>query len=269
MKTLSIFLLAFTLASTSVAVGHEFWISPEDYTVEPGENIVANLRVGQGFEGVKFSYIPSNFERFELVNGATVLDVEARIGDRPALNMQAPGPGLWIVVHETTDSRLTYQEWDTFFSFVQHKDLSGTLENHAARGLPQVKFKEVYRRFVKSLIAVGAGAGADQNVGLRTEIIAGLNPYTDDLSGGMPVTVFFEGAPRVDVLVEIFDRDSAGVVTITTTRTDLNGQANIPVSDGHEYNLDAVVMLPVNASDPLVDPVWLSLWAGLTFAVPQ
>lgn len=269
MKILSALSLVLSLATTSVALGHEFWLSPDDYSIAPDQNIVANLRVGQNFDGAPFSYIPSNFVRFEMINGDTVIEVKGRIGDRPALDMPVPNPGLWIVVHETSDSKLTYKEWAKFTDFVEHKDFPDTLMSHAERGLPQTDFRESYRRFVKSLIAVGGGVGTDRVVGMRTEFIAQANPYTDDTSNGLPVLVLFEGAPRTDVQVEIFERSPTGEVAVTTTRTDTNGIALIPVRRGHEYNLDAVVMLPLLAADPLLDPSWMSLWAGLTFSVPE
>ncbi|MGJ8585192.1 MAG: DUF4198 domain-containing protein [Marinosulfonomonas sp.] len=267
--TFRIFLsLLMTLASTSFVFGHEFWISPVQYSVTTDENIVADLRVGQNFKGGAFAYIPDNFERFEIANGEDVLAVPGRIGDRPALNMQAPRDGLWVVIHETTDSNLTYRDWDLFADFVEHKDLTGTIEAHLARNLSKVGVKETYRRFAKSLIAVGTPTGADREFGLRTEIIAEANPYVDDLSAGFPVRVMFEGAPRRAVQLEIFDKDPAGEVRVSTLRTDNEGRVRVPVQKGHAYNLDAVVMLPLEVSDPETDPAWQSLWAGLTFAVP-
>lgn len=269
MKILSGLSLILSLATTSAALGHEFWLSPLDYSIAPDENIVADLRVGQNFSGGIFAYIPSNFRRFELINGNSVIEVEGRIGDRPALDMPVPNSGLWIVVHETTDAKLTYQKWEKFVAFVDHKGFPDTLKSHADRGLPQTDFRETYSRFVKSLIAVGDGAGMDREVGMRTEIISQANPYTDDISAGLPALVLFEGAPRINAQVEIFDRAPSGEVTVTTTRTNAKGIALIPVQRGHEYNLDAVVMLPLSAEDPLLDPSWESLWAGLTFGVPE
>jgi uncharacterized GH25 family protein len=269
MKILPALFLILSLATTSAAVGHEFWLAPKDYLVAPEQNIVADLRVGQNFDGGAFAYVPANFKRFEMINGKTVIAVKGRIGDRPALNMPVPNPGLWIVVHETSDSQITYREWEKFTGFVEHKGFPDTLKLHAERGLPQTDFRENYRRFVKSLIAVGDGTGADRVVGMRTEIVAQINPYTDNVSNGLPVLVLFEGTPRINVQVEIFDRAPSGQVVVTTTRTDAKGVALIPVQNGHEYNLDAVVMLPLQAEDPLLDPSWESLWAGLTFKLPD
>lgn len=269
MKILSALSVICTIASISPAVAHEFWLAPVEYTIATNDNIVVDLRVGQNFDGAAFAFIPNHFVRFEAVLGDKVIPVNSRIGDRPALNMTLPDAGLWVIVHETTDRRLTYQDWDKFVQFVEHKGFPDVLQNHAARNLPQTDFRENYRRFVKTLIAVGNGAGMDRDMGLRTEIIALANPYTDDLTNGLPVIVMFEGAPRTNVQLEIFDRAPSGDVTISTQQTDNQGQAVIPVQSGHEYNLDAVTMLPLPVNDPLQDPAWESLWAGLTFRVPD
>jgi len=263
------FALAALIAFTGLpALAHEFWISPQTYTVQPGDQLVADIRVGQTFKGGAYSYIPGNIVRFDLVMGDDVIPVEGRIGDRPALGMTAPAEGLVTVVHQTTDSFLTYKEAEKFVQFVEHKDFDGVLEEHKARGLPEVGFRERYSRFGKSLIAVGDGAGADRAVGMETEIVALANPYTDDLSGGMPVRVLYQGQPRVDVQVEVYARDGALPVEVTTYRTDARGEAVIPVEPGIEYLFDAVVMRPLEpqAED---DPVWESLWASLTFMVPE
>jgi len=267
MRRFLIFLVIVTGALPAFA--HEFWIAPREYQVEPGAAIMADLKVGQKMSGTRFSYIPRNFIRFDLVQGETVTPVVARMGDIPALNMAAPKEGLVVVVHETTDRVLTYSEWAKFSAFVTHKDLAGTLEAHAARGLPQTGFKESYRRYAKSLIATGHGQGADRRTGLEVEIVALANPYTDALQDGLPVQVFFRDAPRADAQIEVFARDPAGQVTVTTLRTDSNGKALIPVVPGVDYLLDSVVMLPLDAADPTTDPSWKSLWASLTFRVPK
>ena len=250
------------------ALSHEFWIDPQAYAVPEGAPLVADIRVGETLEGAAYSYIPPNFRRFEVVLGEDVTPVEGRAGDRPALNMAVPGEGLAVIVHVTRDYTLTYREAEKFLNFITHKDFPGVLEQHAARGLPETGFVERYSRHAKSLIAVGGGAGSDREVGLLTEIVALANPFTDDLSAGLPVRVLYEGAPRADVQVELFARAPDGTVEVTLHRTDAEGRAVLPVTAGHSYLADAVVMRPV---DPMGadNAVWESLWASLTFAVPE
>lgn len=256
------------LAFAHAASAHEFWIAPEAYTVAAGEPIVADLRVGQDFAGARQSYVPDNFARFEVKMGETTEPVEGRIGDRPAMTFPTQGEGLAVVVHETKGNSLQYRTRDLFEDFVDHKDLGDVLERHAARDLPELKFREAYTRYAKSLVAVGDGAGADSAVGLHTEIVALANPYTDDLSGGFPVQVLLDGAPRVDAQVEVFARDEAGEVTQNFYRTDAAGEAVIPVAPATEYMVDAVVMEDTGNDDPEAGPVWHSAWANLTFRTP-
>ena len=133
---------------------------------------------------------------------------------------------------------------------------------------PRTEFAEKYRRFSKALIAVGGGAGADTSLGLESEIVARANPYTDDLSGGLPVQLLFQGKALSDNQIDIFARDASGEVSHSQLRTDAQGRAVVPVTPGPDYLLDSVVMAPAPASEFERDPVWLSFWASLTFRVP-
>lgn len=251
-----------------LASAHEFWISPEAYVIPDGGQIQAQLRVGQEFSGAGYAFNPRNFTRFELVQGDTTTPVEGRLGDTPALNMTAPGDGLLVIVHETSANTLTYTSMEKFGNFARHKDFEWALDAHVERGLSTDRFAERYDRYAKSLIAVGDGAGADRTMGLKTEIVALANPYTDDTSS-LPVQVLLDGAPRADAQIELFERAPDGTVDITLHRTDANGQGTVPIKPGHEYLVDAVALLPLEPEGSGTSHVWWSVWASLTFKVPQ
>lgn len=189
------------------------------------------------------------------------------MGDKPAIQTQAPGRGLLTLVHVTNSNFLTYTEWQKFLNFVAHKDFSGLPQAHLDRALPQTKFRESYYRHVKSLIAVGDGTGADRAIGLRAELVALQNPY-QPFTGALPVQILFENTPRADAQLEVFEMSADGTVTVTTTRTDETGVAQVPVKPGHSYLLDAVVLLDTGNDDVKNGPVWESHWAALTFQIP-
>ncbi|MEM7296020.1 MAG: DUF4198 domain-containing protein [Pseudomonadota bacterium] len=244
-------------------LAHEFWIDPQAYQVAPGTPIVADIRVGQDFKGSANAFLPQRIERFEIITGRRNATAAGRIGDRPALNQVAP-EGLAVIVHETKDSELTYRQWDKFVAFNEEKALGG-IARHRARGLPETEFRESYRRYAKSLVSVGDGGGADAPVGLRTEIIALANPYTDDLTKGLPVRVLLEGMPRAFAQVKAFERAPSDEVTRSVYQTDAQGIAWVSVQAGHVYQLDAVVLIEGETGGV----AWHSLWANLTFAVPD
>jgi uncharacterized GH25 family protein len=264
----SFYLLGCLLLSAPV-YAHEFWISPVDFQIEPQSPIAADFRVGQKFNGGIHSYLSNDTTRHEIHHAGQMIKVPAREGDRPGFQHTGLPGGLAILVHETTDSTLTYHTFYEFNAFVAHKGFAGLAEAHRARDLPEVDFVESYRRFAKSLIAVGDGTGRDRPVGLKIEIVALRNPYTSDPGDGMRLQVLLDGQPRPDVQVEVFDRPigSKEPVQITLYRTDANGIAQFPLSAGREYMVDNVALValqPVSEGDP----VWRSLWANLTFAVP-
>ncbi|WP_246057717.1 DUF4198 domain-containing protein [Arenibacterium halophilum] len=262
---LSLAIVVAAILSCLPALAHEFWISPEDYRVAPGAPLVAHLRNGQSFKGAPLAYFSTKTARFELIQGANTEPVKSRMGDIPALSTTAPpSSGLLVILHVTRPARVTYAEMATFQSFVAHKDLAVSAADHAARGLPESDFTESYRRFAKALVAVGDGAGADQPTGMETEFVALTNPYADH-DGTVRLRLLYQGKSRGNAQVELFDKAPDGTVTTTLYRTDAQGIVTLPVTPGHSYLADAVVLRP---APPGGDIVYESLWAAMTFAVP-
>ncbi|ABG32267.1 DUF4198 domain-containing protein [Roseobacter denitrificans] len=264
---LSIFL---TVLSVGPVFSHEFWIEPQQYQVESGAAVHADLKNGENFKGITLAWFENRFTRFETVSGDVVRPVTGRMGDTPALQMSDHPDGLLIVLHETSAATLTYRDWDRFLKFAAHKDFSAAARMHDDRGWPRAGFRESYTRHVKSLIAVGHGRGADRPFGLATEFTALTNPYDADFDGQMRVRLTYDGAPRPDAQVEVFERDAAGNVAVSLLRTDAQGLATVPVKPGHDYLFDAVVLRPSPlAGSTEQAPVWETLWAALTFSVPS
>lgn len=255
--------------SAGSAKAHEFWVSPDEYRITAQDQIQARLRVGEKMKGAELSYLPNDTARFEVIEGEVARPVTARMGDNPALVMDPLGEGLVVVLHETTDARLVYKDFGVFTNFVTHKDAAWALEAHATRGLPQTGFTETFRRYAKSLIAVGDGAGSDRVVGSKIELVAEANPYTDDLSKGMPLRVLLDGTPRANAQVELFATHPDGTVSVSLHRTDNAGRVAVPVERGVAYLVDSVALTALENNDATLGPVWHSDWASLTFQVPD
>ncbi len=248
---------------------HELFLQPQSYQLAVGDPLVAEVKVGEAFDGGRTIYNPDKFRRFELAVGDDLEPIPGRLGDLPSVNFDTQSDGLHVLIHESTDQKLRYTKFAKFEKFARHKDLVQAIEAHDERGLPKDDFTEAYSRYAKSLVAVGSGAGQDREFGLETEIVALANPYTDDLWGEIAVQVFYQGNPRANAQVEMFERIGQEV-TITWHRTDEDGRAYLPVQPGGEYMLDAVVIRePGEALAKDLDAVWETLWANLTFSVPN
>ncbi len=253
------------------AVAHELWIEPLSYQVDAGEKLQGHFKNGQEFAGSNLSFFDRSSARFEMMaNGKTTV-ISPRSGDSPALDVLSPvKEGLVSVVYETTASLLTYREWEKFLKFAAHKDFPNAQTDHIVAGWPQDKFRESYTRHAKALIGVGNAAGSDVIAGLETEFLAITNPYDARFDNNMKVSLLYKGAPRANAQVEVFARAPDDTVEITLYRTDGNGYVSVPVQPGHDYLFDAVVLRPF--ANPVAEEnpvVWETLWAALTFSVPE
>ncbi|KEJ88440.1 DUF4198 domain-containing protein [Sulfitobacter donghicola] len=260
-----------TALLSSAALAHEFWIEPPKFQVQKESPFVAELKNGQKFEGVSQPYFENRTTRLDVSLGKDTTEIIGRMGDRPAIQLPAPAKdGLMIITHEAAPSIVTYREWEKFVNFIQHKDFQQAQATHENRGWAKENFRESYTRHSKSLIAVGHGEGDDRAMGLETEFIALDNPYRDGFDGVFDVSLQYLGTPRRDAQIEIYAKDAAGLVSVSIQRTDAKGIAAIPVKTGHSYLLDAVVLRKAaNATTAEAGPIWETLWASMTFAVPD
>jgi uncharacterized GH25 family protein len=257
-----------TLAAPVAA--HEFWIEPHAYLVD-GETIIkGDLVNGEDFEGGKQPYLPQRFVKFQTFAQGKFADVPGRVGDNPGLRMDPIADGLHIFSYQSTPATLDYESWEKFQRFVDHKKFGDIRPLHDARGLPESGFTEVYTRFSKTLVGVGNAQGSDGFTGLMTEIVALTNPYTDDLSDGMTFQLYANRAPRANAAFEVFEKAPDDTVTITFYETDDQGQVTVPVKAGHSYMADAVILREPSA-DLARDTgaVWETLWANITWGVPE
>ena len=269
MRNLQIFttvLLGF-MAVVHPVTAHEFWLDAVDYTLDIGQELQVDIRVGQGFKGNKYSFNPNLFFDFSATDVDGKAPINGRIGDQPAVAMTPVNEGLLVLNHFSTAQLLTYDDDGKFESFIHSKGLDWVLEEHMARGLPVFGFGEGYTRFAKSLIAVGEGAGRDAHTGMPFELVALQNPYTDDITNGLPVRLFWGAGGLADIQIDIFQRPKDGSDVVKThVVTDETGLAFIPVTSGDTYMINAVHMItPSKEETERTTAVWHSLWASMTF----
>ena len=266
MTRLSAIVVTFLTLLAMPLFAHEFWLMPRDFSPEPGANLEIDIKVGQDFKGNTYGYSPQQFNSFEVMSSTARMPVTGRIGDYPAVNQAPAGDGLNVVTHFSTSSRLVWDDRAKFDTFLATHGLEWVLAAHAERGLPEVGFAEAFTRFAKTLVALGNGVGNDFRTGLFFELVAGANPYTDDLSAGLPVQLFFMEDPVAGAQIDIFYVPEGGELTRTQVLTDDQGRATIPPTGPGDVMLNAVIMIEPFAEDAArTDVVWHSLWASLTY----
>ncbi|MEM9228069.1 MAG: DUF4198 domain-containing protein [Pseudomonadota bacterium] len=256
---------ALLLLSAPVGHAHEFWIEPLDYTVAPGSTIQARTFNGEDFTGIEYGFSTPAYRQSGVMAGSEARPVTGERGARPAFQVQAAGPGLNVLFHASPVSTLTYPNMVKFERFLKGKRLEWALEEHARLKLPEEGIREAYFRFVKSLVAVGDGAGSDRAVGMPYELLARTNPYTD--AGDMVVEVRLnKSAVGADIPVYVFQKTGAGVEKIKLS-TAADGTVRVPRTPG-EYMVNAVHIAEANEKLKQSNGAhWVTLWAALTYRV--
>lgn len=245
------------------AKAHEFWIEPDGFVHPAQARISAELKVGQSLAGVSFPFLRERFVSFGITDRAGFHPIKGHEGDLPAIDSAALGPGLNIVSYHSTPDLLRYEDFAVFTAYADLEGLTGAVEAHRRRGLPEKGFGERYTRCAKSLLVSGAsGPGErDRPVGLPFELVLGDNPYagrSDEIS----VSLSWKGKPAPNVQITVFRAHDD--VTSKRLRTDAEGRARVPIDGPGEYLLNAVHLEPLEG-DP--DAAWSSVWASLTFQI--
>lgn len=254
--------------TATAPLSHEFWLEPTEFQVESGAALYADLRNGEDFKGITLPYFDSRSDRLEIWHRGKDEAITARNGDLPAVALAQPKDGLAALVYQSGFSTVTYNDIDKFYRFIKHKDLEAQVDFEAIDAVTDSERTEVYKRFCKSLVAIGSGTGTDVPVGMETEFVALKNPYVD--TGPLPVRLLYRGAPRSESQIEVFERAPDGQVRVFLLRTDHAGEAHVPVKAGYDYLLDAVVLrTPAPALAAEYDAIWETLWASLSFSVPE
>lgn len=248
---------------------HELWIEPADYQVQFSDNIVARIKNGENFEGTQLTYLPRDFEHFVILGASQVVGVVSRIGDRPALDQAAASSGLNIIVYESKPSTITYDSFKKFEDFAINHGVDNIAKVHFARGLPSGSFTEVYTRYSKALVSVGNAQGADRQIGLEAELVALENPYSLKDATDIRVQLFFDDAPLPDSQIEMYSKGSSGDLIASVHSTNADGIATLPIVAGSEYMLNAVIFRRPHERHREMNAVWETLWANLTFVVPD
>jgi len=100
-----------------------------------------------------------------------------------------------------------------------------------------------------------------------TEFILLNNPYTDKSQNFVKLKLNYQGNPRSNAQVEVFERSLDNTVSIFTTKTSKDGIVKIPVKKGYDYLFDAVKLRKANPSSKQ-KAVWETLWAALMISIP-
>jgi len=248
---------------------HEFWMEPSDFQPQVGDTVTVDLIIGNNFEGFSSPYTPDEVAAFGLIDAAGIKPIIGRFGDMPAGKFIAAEAGLLLLYHQTSPSYETYTNPEKFASFAAKKGFADVAAHYEKPQPKNFRLVEKYSRFVKSLIMVGPASGQDQLLGLEMELVALKNPYQHPVSKEFAVAVYESGVPLPGAQVTVFIRHTPRDVEKKIIMADGRGHVHLALLPGREYLFDSVKLRPIKYAETRRNAQWESLWAALTFAVPD
>ena len=103
------------------AFAHEFWLDPESSMATQGQEISANMRVGQDFLGQALPYLSNTVAAMNHWSLEGAAPIEARLGDRPAMQgISLDQPGLHRLTLETKPAYIVFDDLAEFADYLAY-----------------------------------------------------------------------------------------------------------------------------------------------------
>jgi uncharacterized GH25 family protein len=246
------------------AAAHDFWIEPSTFRPQLGQAVRLGLRVGVGFPGDPVPRSNARIVKFDLVTPSGETPVPGvEMGD-PAGLVRVSEAGLQIVGYRSNNARLDLPA-EKFEQYLKEEGLEKVVAMRARRGESGKPSREHYSRCAKALLLAGAKvSGEDRPLGFTLELVAEENPYASAPGQAVPFQLLHQGKPLEGTLVVAIPRDDpAGKLQ---GRSDAKGRVTFRFPRAGVWLVKAVHLYPAPAG---AEVDWESLWASLTFEIPE
>ncbi len=246
------------------ALAHEFWLNLSKYSVQPGEVVQIQTRVGDGFPGESRPRDPTKLLKFELLDSAGSIAIMGMDGADPAGIVRAQTAGTYTVGYLSKPTRVVLGG-DKFEKYLKDEGLDNATALRKEAGEQVKDGRERFSRCAKAILSVGddRGAGFDKVLGYPIELCADSHPALHKLDQEMSFTVLADSKPAANVLVKAVNRDDP--TRTLSERSDEKGKVKFKLDKAGLWRLNAVKIAPVSENGG--DSDWESHWASLTFEI--
>ena len=245
---------------------HDLYLRPRHFTVAAGQSGVVEFHNGDAFPN---SQVPPVLARLKDANIVTPAGSQPltglKIADPMAVaSFTAPAKGAFLLTARTTPNFIEL-EAKKFEEYLAHESLQHALDWRAKNGESAKNGRELYSKYVKSILRVSPEPDpfVTRPLGLPIEFVPAVDPAS--LKPGQPLTIqiLLRGKPAPGLHVEASSLSTAGAVNQRQLgRTDAQGRIRVPLDVPGLWKLHAI-HIERRADTKPAD--WESLWASLPF----
>lgn len=255
-------LFCFDVVSLRISA-HEFWLSPSTHQAPIGTTVEVYAMIGHGEKAEALARRRDHLKTFLVHEGRNSEELSGRNRRHPTGKFRPKSDGLHIVAYESLPQTNSLPG-DEFEAYLRKEGLDEVLDSRRDSKKSEELGREVYSRYAKCLIQVGAKPGSDRSLGFPLEIVSLTDPSRVSVGTTLVVQILRDGDPIPGLLVKAFSL--ASVSEPSGVRTDFDGLARIRIHSAGRWMVNAVSMEPTENSS---EADWESYWASLTFEVPE
>ena len=251
---------------SKISLSHEFWIDPINYHLSDNEKAMANIFIGENFEGSPIPFTKEYFKIAFLHTEENKLKIKGRLGDIPALNIKKTLKGLNVIQIESVTKYIEYKKLVKFEIFTREKGYPNLIQKHKENNYPD-NFIESYKRYAKSLISVDNFDGSDVDTNMELEFIFLENPLKN-LNESKRILLEYKNRILSNHKVSIMSLNN-GYFKKEYVRTNESGYFDFFFKKDTKYLIESVVIIEGSNKKKDNYAKWHSLWTSYTLKTPN
>jgi len=244
-------------------LAHEFWLQPERFMYQPGDNINIRFWVGEDFDGLNWSGSREKVNSLQLYFDGITDDLSNRISDRKGDSLQLGifDAGTAMITFNSTNSFIRLDA-DKFNEYLKEDGLDSAFAYRQDHNEMDSAGTEHYQRSVKTLVQVGDKyTKVNMPTSLPLDLVPVRNPYQLKDGDSLYVQVLFNHQPLANHKVNTWQRIK-GKTTRQGYTTNSRGIIGF-VSDRRGKWMVSAVHMQRNDVDPACR--WQSFWGSCTW----
>lgn len=260
--------LTLLLTAVTAAAAHDMFLKPTRHFAP--ENAEVRIRVLNGtFVRSENSIARNRLADLSVVSPTRRSSLDTAewsvTGDTSTFHIHTRGAGTYVVGVSTKASVIELSG-DDFNLYLKDDGIPDMLEARTRAGELNKPARERYSKHVKTLIQVGQARSAHYAtvMGYPAELVPLENPYSLSTGGTLRVRTLVDGKPAGNQYV-LYGGQTASDAGIEqkNTRSNAEGIASIPLSQGGTWYVKFINMVPVRGDSVTHE----SKWATITFQV--
>lgn len=254
--------VAISLAVAANCFAHDTWLSPSDYTTDPGQTITFSLTSGMEFPKLDAAIKPERVHQARFRTAGEEGELKDFNSAEHALRFERAFvkggvATLWLQLRPK-DIELTDEDVAHYLEEIRAPE---EIERAWATQKGKQKWKELYTKCAKSFVAVGNAADDDswrEPVGLALELVPLQNPATIRAGESAKFKLLHNAKPVSNAALALH----TGGAKPTYVKTDAEGIATLQFDKAGPAMITNVQLQPPDDGQP-----WRSEFTTVTFEV--